>query len=108
MTAARKLPPGFAWRHELDQDTLYCDDVPVACVEPYAQGLMVRTLVRGPNLSSNETMVASVERGMALATRWAIERQAPVRHACKEIRGNRATHPDQTPESPSIARWFQT
>jgi hypothetical protein len=108
MPAARKLPPGFAWRRELDQDTLYCDDVPVARVEPFARGLMVRTLVRGPDLSPHETMVASVERGMALANRWAIERQAPVRHACRDIRGNRARHPDRTPESPSIARWFQT
>jgi hypothetical protein len=108
MTTTRKLPPGFAWRHELDQDTLYCDGIPVARVEPFARGLMVRTLVRSSDLSPQETMVASVERGMALASRWVNDRQAPVRHACVEVRRNRAANADQSPESPSIARWFQT
>lgn len=107
MTVSRKLPPGFAWRHELDQDTLYYDNVPVARVEPLVHGTVVRSLVRGPHLSSCETLVANVDRGIALATRWATERQGPIHEACESAHRT-ATGNDQAPESPSIARWFQT
>ena len=107
MTAARKLPHGFTWRRELDQDTLYCDDVPVARVEPLVQGTVVRSLVRGPHLSPCETLVPNVERGIALATRWAAERQGPIHEACEQVHRT-VTGNEQAPESPSIARWFQT
>ncbi len=107
MTAARKLPPGFAWRRELDQDTLYCDDVPVARVEPLLRGLVVRSLIRGAHLSPCETLVPSVERGIALATRWAAERQDLVRETCQHAQDT-AHNAGSPVESPSIARWFQT
>ena len=107
MAVSRKLPPGFAWRHELDQDTLYCDDVPAMRVEPLVRGRMVRSLVRGPHLSPCETLVPSVERGIALATRWATERQGAIREACRQAHDT-PPDSDRAVESPSIARWFQT
>ena len=81
MTVPRKLPPGFTWRRELDQDTLYYDNVPVARVEPLVQGTVVRSLVRGPQLSPCETLVPNVERGIALATRWGAEGQGGIHQA---------------------------
>jgi hypothetical protein len=107
MTVPRKLPPGFTWRRELDQDTLYYDNVPVARVEPLVQGTVVRSLVRGPQLSPCETLVPNVERGIALATRWAAERQGGIHQACRHAHET-AAHGELPAEAPSIARWFQT
>lgn len=102
----RKLPIEFHWRHELDQDTLYFQEVPVACVEPMVRGIMLRTLVRGPRLGTQEIVVRSAKHGIAVATRWASERHALIREACSRVASLAAGSSD-APEAPSVARWFQ-
>lgn len=103
----RKLPIEFRWRHELDQDTLYFQGIPVACVEPIVRGVMLRTLIRAPQLGAQETIVRSAEHGMAIATRWASERHALIRDACSRIASPAPASPSDAPEAPSVARWFQ-
>ena len=103
----RKLPIEFRWRHELDQDTLYFQEVPVASVEPIVRGMMFRTLIRTPRLGAQQIIVRSAEHGKAVAARWASERHVLIRDACSRIASLASPDSNDKPEAPSIARWFQ-
>lgn len=104
---SRKLPIEFHWHHELDQDTLYFQEVPIACVEPILRGVMLRTLIQAPRLSAQEVMVRSPQHGIAIASRWASDRQALIRDECVRIASLASTGSNETREAPSVARWFQ-
>lgn len=108
MSINAKLPPELSWRQELDQHTLYLDDIPVVRVEPMVRGLMVRTLVHGPRLSAQEMMVRSVDRGKVLANRWATARLTVIRETCSNCIQHGIDSKNEASEPPSIARWLQT
>jgi hypothetical protein len=107
MTSRPKLAPEYCWRQELDQHTLYLSGVPVVCVEPLVQGLIVRSLIHAPNLRPLEVMVATVPRGKALAIRWTAEREAVIKKACSEAAADAKHELADVVESPSISRWMQ-
>lgn len=108
MSTNANLPAELSWRQELDQHTLYLDGIPVVRVEPMVRGLMVRTLIHGPRLSVQETMVRSVDRGKALAHRWATARLTVIRETCSNCIQHGIDSKNEPSESPSIARWLQT
>lgn len=101
-----RLTVEFLWKKELDLHILYFFDMPVACVEPMVRGLIVRTLVHNTDAHPQDIVVCSVERGIALATRWASERDGLIR----KVYSLRRTVPEgaaDVPEPPSVARWLQ-